>query len=88
MSDCRYEGYRRDLKVELLLYHLGRVVVDLRALNDLVIPDVYLMPSQDDILSYIRRKKFIAVLGATASRYIYAYLPTYIPTYILTYVCT
>lgn len=47
----------------------GRVVVDLRALNDLVIPDVYPMPSQDDILSYIRGKKFITVFDATAFFY-------------------
>jgi hypothetical protein len=43
----------------------GRMVVDIRGLNLLVIPDVYPMPSQADILASIRGCQYISAIDAT-----------------------
>ncbi len=36
----------------------GRVVIDLRPLNKIVIPDIYPRPNQDDIINDMRGKKY------------------------------
>lgn len=47
----------------------GRMVVDIRGLNQLVVPDVYPMPSQADILHIIQGCRFITVMDATSFIY-------------------
>ena len=44
----------------------GRMVVDIRGLNQLVTPDVYPMPSQAEILASIRGCRYISAIDATA----------------------
>ena len=44
----------------------GHMVVDIRGLNQLVIPDVYPMPSQAEILASIRGCRYISAIDATA----------------------
>lgn len=48
---------------------VGRVVVDIRELNDITILDTYLMPSQEDILQRIIGCKYITVVAATSFFY-------------------
>ena len=48
---------------------VGRVVVDVRELNDITIPDAYPMPSQEDILQRIMGCKYITVVDATSFFY-------------------
>jgi hypothetical protein len=43
----------------------GRVVVDIRELNTLEVPDVYLITSQSDILDLAAGKQFISRIDAT-----------------------
>jgi hypothetical protein len=43
----------------------GRVVIDIRDLNELVVPNVYLMLIPDNIDALTRGKKFISVVDAT-----------------------
>ncbi|KAH6603966.1 hypothetical protein Trco_007412 [Trichoderma cornu-damae] len=44
----------------------GRMVVDLRPLNKLTVPDIYPIPSQEDIIASLRGKRYITVLDASA----------------------
>lgn len=43
----------------------GRVVIDLRPLNKVVIPDVYPLPDQDDIINAMQGKSYYTVLDAS-----------------------
>ena len=43
----------------------GQAVVDIRRLNDLVIPDTYPLPLQSDIIATIGGCTHLAVLDAT-----------------------
>lgn len=47
----------------------GRVVVDVRDFNPLVVPDIYPIPLQADILASLAGKKFITVVDAMAFFY-------------------
>ncbi|POS75391.1 hypothetical protein DHEL01_v206213 [Diaporthe helianthi] len=47
----------------------GRMVIDVRGLNRMSVPDAYPMKSQDDILARITNAKYITVLDATAFFY-------------------
>ncbi len=44
----------------------GRVVVDLRPLNRVAIPDNYPLPLQSTIIESLRGKGYVTVVGATA----------------------
>jgi hypothetical protein len=44
----------------------GRVVIDMRPLNRVMVPDVYPLPDQDDIMSAMVGKKFFTSLDATS----------------------
>lgn len=44
----------------------GRMVVDLRCLNRVAIPDAYPLPLQSDIIAMLRGKQFITVVDASA----------------------
>lgn len=44
----------------------GRVVIDIRGLNTLVVPDTYPMASQNDILDLVLGNQFISRLDATS----------------------
>jgi hypothetical protein len=48
---------------------VGRVVVDMRELNDIVIPDTYPILSQEEILQGIMGCKFITVIDTTSFFY-------------------
>lgn len=52
-----------------------RVVVDVRGLNVLSIPDSYPLPRQDDILNFVRGAKFIFVVDAAQFFYQWAMHP-------------
>jgi hypothetical protein len=47
----------------------GRIVIDIRGLNFLAIPDVYPIPSQEEILQMLCRYQFITVLDASSFFY-------------------
>ena len=49
----------------------GRVVVDIRALNRIVVPDAYLIPNQADILADISGCKYITVVDGALFFYQY-----------------
>lgn len=42
----------------------GRVVVDIRGLNKVTVPDVYPMPDQQEIIAMLAGRPFISVLDA------------------------
>jgi hypothetical protein len=44
----------------------GRVVIDIRGLNELVVPDVYPMPTQDDLLELVQGYQYISVVDTTS----------------------
>lgn len=44
----------------------GRMVVDMRPLNKITIPDIYPIPSQEEIINSLRHKKYITILDASA----------------------
>jgi len=44
----------------------GRVVVDLRPLNKITIPDSYPLPLQSGIIEAIRGRKYLAIIDATS----------------------
>ena len=47
----------------------GRVVVDIRALNKITMPDVYPVPSQAEILALIRNASYISTVDAVSFFY-------------------
>jgi hypothetical protein len=47
----------------------GRVVIDLRTLNKVTVPDNYPLPLQSDIISCLRGKQFITAIDATSFFY-------------------
>ncbi|EAQ91761.1 hypothetical protein CHGG_03696 [Chaetomium globosum CBS 148.51] len=47
----------------------GRMVVDIRMLNKIVLPDAYPMKSQDDIMARLANAKYITILDAVAFYY-------------------
>ena len=47
----------------------GRVVIDLRALNRVTVPDNYPLPLQSEIIAALRGKKFITAIDATSFFY-------------------
>lgn len=49
--------------------HKGRVVVDIRALNKISMPDAYPVPSQADILAAVQGAKFISTVDCSAYFY-------------------
>jgi hypothetical protein len=44
----------------------GRIVVDIRNLNKITVPDIYPTPSQSDILAALANKKYISVVDAVS----------------------
>lgn len=54
----------------------GRVVVDLRPLNKIAVPDAYPLPDQEDIKSSLRGKKYFTMFDASA---FFFQLPVYGP---------
>ena len=54
----------------------GRVVIDLRPLNRVTIPDNYPLPLQSDMINALRGKQFITAIDATSFFYQFGvYLP-------------
>lgn len=53
----------------------GRVVIDLRALNRVTVPDNYPLPLQAEIIGCLRGKKFITVIDATSFFYQFGVYP-------------
>jgi len=47
----------------------GRIVVDLRPLNKITVPDVYSLANQDDIISSIQDKKIFTMLDTSGFFY-------------------
>ena len=47
----------------------GRTVIDLRPLNTVIVPDIYPLPDQDDIMADITRKKCFIVFDASGFFY-------------------
>ena len=47
----------------------GRVVVDIRNLNKITVPDIYPTPSQSDILAALANKRYISVVDAVSFFY-------------------
>ena len=46
----------------------GRVVVDIRGLNQLVVPDAYPLPLQADIIAAVKGSSYISVVALTVAR--------------------
>ena len=55
----------------------GRVVVDIRALNKITMPDAYPVPSQAEILAEVRNSKFISTVDAASFFYQWWVKPTH-----------
>lgn len=55
----------------------GRVVVDIRALNKITMPDAYPVPSQADILAAVRNAGFISTVDAASFFYQWWVNPTH-----------
>ena len=47
----------------------GRVVIDLRPLNKITVPDVYPLPDQDDIIVAMQGKKWFSLFDASGFFY-------------------
>ena len=47
----------------------GRVVVDIRVLNKIIMPDAYFVPSQSEILVEVRNVKVISIVDAISFFY-------------------
>ena len=55
----------------------GRVVIDLRVLNRVAVPDNYPLPLQSEIIAALRSKKFITAIDATSFFYQFGVYPPY-----------
>lgn len=53
----------------------GRVVIDLRSLNKIAVPDNYPLPLQSEIIASLRGKKYITAVDATSFFYQFAVYP-------------
>src|SRR3982074_3828016 len=53
----------------------ARVVIDLRALNKVSVPDNYPLPLQSEIISSLRGKRYITAVDATAFFYQFGVYP-------------
>lgn len=54
-----------------------RVVIDLRSLNKIVVPDNYPLPLQSEIIISLRDKKYITAVNATLFFYQFVVYPEY-----------
>ena len=55
----------------------GRVVIDLRALNCITVPNNYPLPLQSEIIVTLRSKKFITAINVTSFFYQFSIYPPY-----------
>jgi len=59
------------------LKRVGRAVVDNRPTNKNLVPDLYLLPAQDDIIAMARGKRFITIVDAAKFFYQWRIHPDY-----------
>lgn len=55
----------------------ARVVIDLRGLNKIAVPDNYPLPLQSDIINSLRGKQYITAVDATSFFYQFGVYPPY-----------